>query len=52
MFVISKRQQIAENRILKFFTLDLDYLRLLLLGLHRCFISLVNVEIKEMEVFQ
>ena len=52
MFVISKRQQIAENRILKFFTLDLDYLGLLLLGLKRYLLSQENVEINEMEVFQ
>ena len=48
MFEIIKRQQ---NRMVRFFTLSLD-LRALLLGLHKCFISLGNVENKKMEVFQ
>ncbi len=48
MFEIIRNQQ---KKVFGMFTLDLD-LRLLLLGLHKCFISIGNVEIRKMEVFQ
>ena len=47
MFEIIGKQQ---KDLFGIFTLDLD-LRLLLLGLHKCFIS-INVELRKMEVFQ
>ena len=48
MFEIIGKQQ---KDLFGIFTLDLD-LRLLLLGLHKCFISIRNVELRKMEVFQ
>lgn len=48
MFEIIGKQQ---KDLFGIFTLGLD-LRLLLLGLHKRFISIRNVEIRKMEVFQ
>ena len=48
MFEIIGKQQ---KDLFGIFTLGLD-LRLLLLGLHKCFIGISDVEIKIMEVFQ
>ncbi|WP_406537489.1 hypothetical protein [Methanobrevibacter sp.] len=48
MFEIIENQQ---KKVFGMFTLGLD-LRLLLLGLHKCFIGISDVEIKIMEVFQ
>ena len=48
MFEIIGKQQ---KKVFGMFTLGLD-LRLLLLGLHKRFIGISDVEIKTMEVFQ
>ena len=48
MFEIIRNQQ---KKVFGIFTLGLD-LRLLLLGLHKRFISIGNVENRKMEVFQ
>ena len=48
MFEIIGKQQ---KKVFGMFTLGLD-LRLLLLGLHKRFIGIRNVEIRKMEVFQ